>query len=260
MNLSTRHFNFSYGRDAVLKDVTAAFSPGLTALVGPNGAGKSTLVQCLAGILPAKGSVLLDGVSSTSSGFQMLREKMSYLPQSTPDGGSLTVFEMVLLGLVGALGLRVGEEETETVRRVLEDFEMEHLAFRRVDALSGGQRQMVALAQAIVKDPEILLLDEPLNSLDLHHQFEMLDYLQAWTRRAERITIMVVHDLNLAARYADRVLMLDHGTVAAHGTPSEVLTPALLRSVYSIHAEVSSHPSTGILQVQPLALVKAAAL
>ncbi|XHR29690.1 MAG: ABC transporter ATP-binding protein [Chthoniobacteraceae bacterium] len=257
MNLSVHQLNFSYGREEVLKNLSASFPLGITAIVGPNGAGKSTLIQCLAGILPIKAPIWLECPSGKSSGPSM-REKMAYLPQFATEAGGLTVFEMVLLGLLDSLQLHVEEQETETVWRVLEDFEIEHLAFRRVDELSGGQKQMVALAQAIIKEPEILLLDEPLNSLDLHHQFEMLDYLQTWTRQAERITLMVIHDLNLAARYADRILMLDHGAVAAHGTPVEVFTTERLRTVYYIDAEVTPHPVMGFLRVQPVALVKAA--
>jgi iron complex transport system ATP-binding protein len=258
LNLSVHQLNFSYGREEVLKNLSVSFPPGITAVIGPNGAGKSTLIQCLAGILPHKAPIWYEGPSDQSKGPLMPREKMAYLPQSATDAGGLTVFEMVLLGLLDSLQLHVGDQETETVWRVLVNFEIEHLAFRQVAELSGGQRQMVALAQAVVKNPQVLLLDEPLNSLDLHHQFEMLDYLQTWTRQADRITLMVIHDLNLAAKYADRVLMLSHGEVAAYAPPDEVFTRERIRAVYYIDAEIAHNPATGILQVLPLSLVKAA--
>lgn len=257
MNLALRQLNFSYGRETTLKNITTQFQPGLTAIIGPNGAGKSTLIQCLSGVLTASGIISIHEPLSNNIKGSGLRERISYLPQSVPEGSGLTVFEMVLLGLLGSLGLHISEEETAAVQQILQDFEIEHLASRRVEELSGGQRQMVALAQAVIKNPAILLLDEPLNSLDLHHQFEMLDYLQTWTRQTERITLMVVHDLNLAARYADRILMLNHGEIAAHGAPHEVLTSERLRTIYYINADITPHPRTGILQVQPLSLVKA---
>ena len=256
MKLSVNQLTFGYGGSPVLKEISASFSPGITALVGPNGAGKSTLIKCLAGILPTRGAITRDGATNhTVSASKGFAESMSYLPQMCPDVCDLTVFEMVLLGLLDSLGLFVGQDEKAKVICILDRFGIGHLASRRFSELSGGQQQMVGLVQALVKEPQILLLDEPMNNLDLHHQFEMLNHLTAWTRAAERITIMAIHDLNLAARYGDRILVLDNGELVSHGTPGEVFTAECLRSVYHIHAEITTH-SSGILQINPISLVK----
>jgi len=256
MKLSVNQLTFGYGSSPVLKGLSASFGPGITALVGPNGAGKSTLIKCLAGVLPTRGAITREGIfNPASSAWKGFAESMSYLPQMSPDICGLTVFEMVLLGLLDSLGLHVGQDEKAKVLCMLDRFGIGHLASRRLAELSGGQQQMVGLVQALVKEPRILLLDEPLNNLDFHHQFELLDHLTAWTNAEERVTIMAIHDLNLAARYADRVVVLNDGDIAAQGSPIEVLTPECLRSVYSIHAEVALR-NNGILQITPISLVQ----
>jgi iron complex transport system ATP-binding protein len=256
MSLTVNHLSFRYGRHQVLKDLSVNFGPGMTAVIGPNGAGKSTLIQCLAGILPAHGAIVREGGPQRASWFRQsdLAEGMSYLPQSCPDACDLTVFEFVLLGLLDSLGLAVGRLEEDKVLGILDSLQIAHLAPRRLAELSGGHRQIAGLAQALVKEPRVLLLDEPLSNLDIHHQFEILNHLSTWTRRQERMTVMAIHDLHLAARYADRILVLSDGRIISHGPPRDVLTPECLRSVYFVDAEVTTH-SSGFLQIHPLSLV-----
>lgn len=257
MNLCVNHLTFRYGQRTVLKDISVTFKPGLTAVVGPNGAGKSTLIKCLAGVFPTQGAITRDGIQVRPAwrSSEVSAKEMSYLPQTCMEAGDLTVFEMVLLGLLDSLGLRVGRHDEEKVRFILERFEVGHLASRRLAELSGGQRQMVGLAQALVKDPGILLLDEPLSNLDLHHQFEILNHLAVWTHQQERITVMAIHDLNLAARYADHVVVLNDGMIVSHDVPTQVFTPECLRAVYLIHAEITTR-TNGVLQINPISLLK----
>jgi iron complex transport system ATP-binding protein len=164
---------------------------------------------------------------------------MSYLPQSLPTNTALTVFEIVLLGLVDSLSLRVRDDQLEQVMDTLSYLGIEPLATTRLNNLSGGQQQMVSLAQALVKNPQALLLDEPLNSLDIRRQFEILNKIREITYLSPRIVIIAMHDLNLAAKYADSVLALHHGKIYAHGTPENALTEPMIRDLYGMRSEVT---------------------
>jgi len=230
--LTLDNLSFSYGAVSVLKSLSISFAPAVTAVVGPNGAGKSTMIKCIAGVLKGMGTV------SLSSGERVV-DQMSYLPQSLPSTAALTVFETVLLGLVNSLSMRVTDEQLRMVMETLEYLGIEPLATRRLNQLSGGQQQMVSLAQALVKNPKVLLLDEPLNSLDIRYQFEILNKIREITYLTPRITLIAIHDLNLAAKYADSILALHNGAIYAHGRPEEVLTESLIRDLYGMRTEVT---------------------
>ena len=235
MNIIARQLGVVLDGHHILQDLHFTLSEGLTGVIGPNGAGKSTLVQSLAGILPHSGHLefCAEGMErSTRQPRGLSTSKLGYLPQTPLPESGLTVLEAVLLGLVGELGLRVTAEQLERVDAQLAVLEIKQLAERRLSTLSGGQRQLVALAQCLVRDPKLLLLDEPLNNLDLHHQLEILDIVQAWTRQTRASTLAVLHDLSLAARYCDRLLLISQGKLKAFGLPEEVLTPSRLREEF----------------------------
>ena len=231
-------------------------APGkITATIGPNAAGKTTFFKCIAGLLKPNGFIRLDGVDLREFKKEDITRQVSYLPQETPVNAVLTVFEAVLLARKHTLSWRVSEEDLESVAQVLDDLDIEELSTRFLNELSGGQKQMVSIAQALVREPQILLLDEPTSSLDLQHQLEVLDLVTEVTAEREITTLISVHDLNLAARYAARFVVMDQGEVYASGDAVEVLTAGMLRDVYGVNATV--HISgEGIPQITPIGSVR----
>ncbi|WP_019202900.1 ABC transporter ATP-binding protein [Tsukamurella sp. 1534] len=215
-----------YGSTEVLRGVTLPPLPAgeVTALVGPNGAGKSTLLRSIAGLQRHTGTV---------TGEQPL-----YLPQDPPPPSTLTVFEAVLLALRRRSSLRVPRADGRRVARVLDDLAIADLSTRSMARLSGGQRQLVSFAQAVVRRPGALLLDEPTSSLDLHNQLTLLGAIRRYAHERPATVVVCLHDLGHAARFADRVVVLRDGAVHSTGTPQEVITEAMLREVYRVVGSV----------------------
>lgn len=238
MRIDISDLSFAYKKKRVLEDVGVTLEPGLTALIGPNGAGKSTLIKCLAGILKPQGFIRFDGRAVSPSKKDYFA-KISYMPQSSTTTAGLTVFETVLLGMLNSLSLRVGDEIKQKVRDILERLEIWELAEKRLSELSGGQYQMVSLAQSIIKEPDVLILDEPLNNLDIHRQFEILDLVSFETYRRNLITVIAMHDLNMAARYADSIILMDKGKIYKSGEPVSVLSRETILDIYHVNSEIS---------------------
>ncbi|MBC6831886.1 ATP-binding protein [Corynebacterium sp. LK29] len=229
-----------YGKRKVLRGASMrTLKPGtVTGLLGPNAAGKSTLMTTLAGIRkPMAGEIALTRDNERVVGSE-LRDVVGYVPQDLPASASLTAFESVLVSDRRAGRLRVRGSEIEHTAAVLRKVGIEHLADRFVGELSGGQRQLVAVAQMFVRDPEVMLLDEPTSALDLRHQVELLQLVRAEVASRSSLALVAIHDLNLAARYCDELVMLHDGHVVAQGSPADVLTPDLLARVYGIRARV----------------------
>ena len=254
-DLSIQGLTLGYGRRKVLEHASLAPLPAgsVTALLGPNGAGKSTLLRGLAGLLPATGSVRLGGEEMIGRSLEHRARHIAYMPQTLPQGVALTVLE-TLVGALKASPSGLGENAVPTVeatRRALalmERLGIAHLAMLTLDRLSGGQRQLAGLAQALVRQPRVLLLDEPTSALDLRFQLAVMELVRALTREGGLITIMVLHDLSLAARFSDQVALLAEGRVLAQGAPEATLTPDSLAKVYGVSARVE-HCSRGHLQV-----------
>ena len=250
MSLDIRDVCFSYGERSVLDSVSFEMGEGILSVLGPNGAGKSTLVKCLAGVhLPSSGTVTFGGADlrSRDSG----GPRLAYMSQEPPRSMDLTVLEVMLLGLAGSLSMRVSDEELDRAMRPLEELGLEELAQRPLNELSGGQCQMVMIAQCLVADPEIVLLDEPMNNLDLHRELQMFDLMRKITDERGLTTLMVLHDVNFAARYSDRLLVLKDGRVYADGAPEDVVTEDMLRDVYRVEAQVD-RDSMGCVRVDPV--------
>jgi len=246
--------SFGYGSRLVLDGVSlAVLCPGeVTAVVGPNAAGKSTLFRCIAGLLPARASMLLNGQAvRTSEDRRKLRRLVTYLPQEYASMAALTVFEVVLVARQQSASWIVGEAELGQVAGILDELNLDHLALRYLSELSGGQRQMVAVAQALAREPRVLLLDEPTSSLDLQRQLELLHLVRRLASERRMTILVALHDLNLAGRFADRLVMLHHGTVYADGAPADVLTELSLWQVYGVEARVE-RDQDGFPRVTPL--------
>lgn len=222
--------------------------PGeILGVVGPNGSGKSTLLKAIAGLVPVEGSLLFDGKPGRP-------RAIGYMPQDIAPRTALTVVEVVLLGRLGRLGFRVGREDLDAVGAVLEELGITALAPRYIGELSGGQRQLVFLAQALAASPSVLLLDEPISALDLRHQLEVLELLRRVTHGRGTATIAVLHDLNAAAGFADMLALLDRGCLRRHGAPADVLDVDALREVYGVHA-VIERGEAGRTMIVPIGTV-----
>jgi len=251
--LEGKNLSFAYRSDRVLHDVDVRLEPGVTAIIGPNAAGKSTLLRCLCGLLKPRGSVQLDGRDVRNVPVAERSRIISYLPQDTSTQAVLSVVESVLLGRLHGLGWRPSEEDLRVVTGLLDELDLADLAERSITELSGGQGQMVALAQALAREPDILLLDEPTANLDLEHQFEICSLMRRLTESRGMTTVMAMHDLNVAARFADVVYVLQDGAVHSHGPATTVMTHSMIASVYHVNARVAACPD-GRPLVTPLEL------
>ncbi len=233
------------GRD-VLRHVSLRARAGeLLALIGPNGAGKTTLLRTIGGtIRPRTGSVRLDGRDLLRLSPRERARLVATAPQGATFPAGFNVAETVLLGRHPHLPLFGGERrrDFEAARTAMVRTGVWFLAGRRVESLSGGEQQRVLIARALAQEPRVLLLDEATAHLDLRYQAQVLRLVRALARDG-LVTIATLHDLNLAALYADRLALLDDGEITAYGTPADVLQPELLSRVYGVHLSVTRHPS-----------------
>jgi len=249
---------FRYGRGhLVLRGVSCDVGPGeVLALAGPNGSGKSTLVALLDGLLsPVSGRVLLDERPLDELPRKEIARAVGYVAQSSQFHFPLTVLEYVLQGRF-AHGHLLGFEsdaDLDAAHRALEMTETEVFAERHLHELSGGERQRVMLARSLAQEPRVLLLDEPTANLDIAHQVRMLDLVRSLAHGRKMAVAVVTHDLNLAAEFADRLVVLGDGSVRGTGTPRDVLTPTLIEDVFGAPVVVDESPVTGAPRVTVVA-------
>ncbi len=251
MSLEVRDVCFSYGDRRVLDSVSFGMGEGILTVLGPNGAGKSTLVKCLAGVHSPSSGTAQFGERDLLVPREPGELRLAYMSQELPGSTDLTVLEVMLLGLADSLGMRVSDDELDRAMGPLEELGLSDLAHRPLNQLSGGQCQMVMIAQCLVADPEIVFLDEPMNNLDLHRELRMFDLMRRITDERGLTTVMVLHDVNFAARYSDRMLVLKDGRVYAEGAPEDVITEDMLRDVYRVEAVVD-RDSRGCVRVDPV--------
>lgn len=247
-DLRTDRVRFARGRRLIIDDVDCTVPAGAVgALLGPNGAGKSTLLHLIAGVERADAGAARLGDRDLAALRRRDRARILALAeQEVQDAPGLRVAEVVALGRTPYLGAFAGPSELDRaiVRRSLEDLGLVELADREYATLSGGERQRVNLARALAQEPGLLLLDEPTNHLDVRAQLTMLGLLRELAHGGLTV-LAALHDLSLAAGYADHVIVLASGRVQAAGAPADVLTPALIREVWGVEAEVLEHPATG---------------
>ena len=237
---------FAYGRQAVLRDVSFSVAPGeLVALCGPNGAGKSTLLRLLLGLhAPSSGGVTLAGTPVAALSRRQIARQAALLPQDAPADVPLSVREAVALGRLPHLGRLRPETAADAaaVARALAATDTTALAERPIAELSGGERHRVHLARALAQEAPLLLLDEPIAGLDVAHQLAAMDLLRT-TVDAGRAVVVALHDLALAARRCDRMLLLADGGLFADARPADVLTRETLARVFGVHADIRLDPS-----------------
>jgi len=248
--------SFDYGEGVVLQQVDLAVRPGeFVGLVGPNGSGKSTLLSLLAGLLtPATGEVRFEQKPLASIARRELARSVAYVPQQVELAFPFTVQEVVLTGRHAHMGWLAWEsdEDLRIARHAMEAVGIQELAHRRFRDLSGGERQRVMIAAALAQQPQVLVLDEPTASLDLHYQDEAMRVVERLVHETGMAAVMAVHDLNLAMAWCPRLVMLDRGQLVADGDPEGVVTSQRLNAVYGTGAEVVGHAGRrAVLPVGP---------
>ena len=230
MSLELKSVSVMRGKATILKDISGRLEPGqIVGLIGPNGTGKSTLVNAIATLYPFGG----------------------YMPQQCHVRADISVTETVLLGRHEGLSWRVDNAMVDEAIGVLDEFGIGHLHSRSMNTLSGGQQQLVLLAQRLLRSPELLLLDEATSALDVRHQMQVFDRLREYVDRTGALVVIAIHDLNLASRHTDTIMLLNGGYVAGLGSFNEVVCEEALRTVYGIEAELL-RASNGQTVVLPL--------
>jgi iron complex transport system ATP-binding protein len=246
VRLAFENVGVGYGGKTILSGVDFAVAPGeFVALIGPNGSGKSSLARAAAGLLRHDGAIRFGQGPNGAA-------RLAYMPQSEGRPPALTALEVVLLGRLRRLGLRVADADLAAAEAVMRELRVQDFSERFVGELSGGQRQLVYLAQALVGDPDLLLLDEPTSALDLRHQLDVLSILRGLCAARGLSVLAILHDLNAAARFADRIALLHQGTLAICGTPEACLTRDRIAEVFGVEAAIGRAPD-GRPTVTPLA-------
>ncbi|MEC1722909.1 ABC transporter ATP-binding protein [Schinkia azotoformans] len=246
--LYTKDLNVSYGERFIVKNLGIEIpDKKITTIIGSNGCGKSTLLKAMTRIIPHQsGSILLDGKSITAENTKELAKKMAILPQTQETASGLTVGEVVSYGRFPyqkGFG-RLTKKDMEVIDWALEVTRLSEYKYDPADALSGGQRQRVWIAMALAQETEMIFLDEPTTYLDIAHQLEVLELLQSLNREQGRTIVMVLHDLNQAARFADHIIAMKDGNIIKAGSCEEVISQEVLKKVFQIDAVIGCDPRT----------------
>lgn len=240
MHIKINDLVFSYSSVPVLRDITIDLTgPKFVSIMGPNGVGKSTLIHCINKILtPTSGTVMIDDRNVKDISLKEMAKNVGYVPYTSSDTFPLNVVDTVLMGRHPHSQWGSLDKDLDIVYDTLRMLGISSLAMRSFNELSAGQHQKVVLARGLVQEPSILLLDEPTSNLDVRHQLDVTRLLKQLSVDKQILVIMISHDINIAAKYSDEVIMMSGGTVFAVGTPKDVITPENLREVYGVEAAV----------------------
>ncbi|MEA3424346.1 MAG: ABC transporter ATP-binding protein [Bacillota bacterium] len=241
MEIKVNNLEFAYSNEKILKDINFTVLKGqCVSILGPNGAGKSTLIKCMDGLLKCKkGEIVIDGKKLSGMSREDIAKKIAYVPQVTASIFPLKVFDMVLLGRRLHMNLKSKKENHLKVLDALKMLSIEHLAMRNFNQLSGGQKQKVVIAKAMAQETEILLLDEAISNLDIRHQLEVMDLVKKLSSEFGITVVMILHDLNIASRFSDKIIILNNGEISANGDAKEVLTKENISSIYGIESYIT---------------------
>ncbi|MCK1992969.1 ABC transporter ATP-binding protein [Peribacillus muralis] len=247
--INTQSLSLGYGDKLIINDMNLKVPKGeITVFIGANGCGKSTLLRSVARLLkPQAGSIILEGKAISSMSSKDVARKMAILPQSPTAPEGLTVYQLVKQGRYPYQSWlkQWSSEDEEKVQKAIEATNLSELKDRAVDELSGGQRQRAWIAMTLAQDTDIILLDEPTTYLDMTHQIEILDLLFDLNELENRTIVMVLHDLNLACRYADNLVAIKDGAIHAEGRPEDIITPRLVQQVFGMECQISFDPVFG---------------
>ncbi len=248
-----RDLGFRWGKKTVLDEISFTIISGqIVAILGKNGAGKTTLIKCLNRVqTPQNGKVEICSKDISRQSLIELSKSVSYVPQSVKTSFPMDVFDVLLLGRRPHISWMTSSEDLEAVSETLRKFGLEDLAFRRFDRLSGGERQRVIIAKAVVQNPRVYLLDEPTSDLDLQHQLLVMETVTDIIRNSagSKSVIFAIHDINIAARFSDRVILLHEGRILADGTPSEVITRSNIATVFGVDSEIAPSSSNSPMNI-----------
>lgn len=250
--------NFGYTREKVLKDISFSVEKGqFISIIGPNGSGKSTLLKNLANIYsPLNGKIDIDGKNIVNYKKKELAKKIALVPQDTTISYDFSVFDIVLMGRFPYIS-RFEKESEYDYEMVVESLKLTntfHLRDRSINEISGGERQRVIIARALVQEPEIIFLDEPTSHLDINHQIDLLTLLKNLNKEKNTTIILVIHDINLACRYSDKIVLMDDGKILSEGNPEEVVTRKNIEEAYGLNVIIEENPYTESLYIVPLSL------
>jgi iron complex transport system ATP-binding protein len=259
IKLEVQQLRLAYGRHSVISDLSFQVTPGeMVGLIGPNGSGKSTVIKALSHVIsPASGKILLDGKEIATIRRSDMARMVGVVPQIPLLPSSFTAFEIVLMGRNPHLGLmqRESSRDMAIAWDAMGRTHTRSFADRKVGELSGGEIQRVVIARVLAQQPKSILLDEPTSSLDINHQVEILDLIKDLCRADNLAVVISLHDLNLAAQYCDRLIMIHQGHVHAQGMPAEVINATNIEEVYGAEGCVYAHPINGL----PTVLLQAGA-
>lgn len=251
--LSVQSVSKYYGDKKVLDEISFTVEKGSSlGIIGPNGVGKSTLLKMISGLIePSSGEIQYNGKNIFQLPHKKLAQKMAVLSQNGLPSYPISVIDTVLMGRYPHLRWyeREGKKDLEIVEKVMEQTEISHLKDKFLDTLSGGERQRVAIAKAMVQQPEILLLDEPTTYLDIQHQLTVLNLVRKWQKESHLTVIMVMHDLNLASQFCDKLVLLHDGKIEKSGTSEQVIAKDILSKVYDTVPEIIEHPKVKVPQI-----------
>lgn len=240
--------NWSYGDTKILTDISLDISHGkFTGIIGPNGSGKTTVAKLLSKLLDADSeTVYIEGKDLSDIKISELAKKMALVPQSSDIDYEFTVYEVVMLGRTPHIGRfqRESAVDFDIVKKAMKDTDTWQYRDRYINQLSGGERQRVIIAKALSQEPKILILDEPVTYLDVHHQLNLMELIKKLSEERNITIVTILHDLNFALKYCDYVIMLNEGKIYKHGIPEDVVTKEHIKNVYDIEVNMISHPVT----------------
>lgn len=256
--LEVDSLQFRYDEDLILKNISFSIQKGeFVSIIGPNGSGKSTLLKNLCNICkPSQGILKIDDVDVEKYKVKELARKIALVPQDTSIAYDFSVFDVVLMGRNPYIGRFEKEKDSdfEITKEALKATNTFHLRDRNINEISGGERQRVIIARALTQQPDIIFLDEPTSHLDINHQIEILSLLRKLNREKETTIVLVIHDINLASRYSDKIILMNNGEILSMGSPKEVITRSNIEKAYDLNVIVEENPYTDSLFIVPLSL------
>ncbi len=247
MELVVENLRFCYKSNKILDDISFVLKRGdVVAILGVNGAGKSTLLKTISKtIKPKKGTIYLGKEDLHKLNFEELGKKIGYVNQKS-EGGYLSVFDTLLLGRKIYFRNSPKKEDLKKVEDILEILDLKKKAFTPTNELSGGELQKVVIARALIQESEVLLLDEPTNNLDIKNQVEILKLIKSYSREKGILSILVMHDINLALRFCDKFIFMKNGKIEAEGNKS-IITPSLIKDIYQIEVDICKYKQTDVV-------------